>query len=274
MKSAPEKPPLDIPAECYTPDYYRLHRKRYLLRDAWVEKRIRDVLDALRPRAGETILDVGCGIGMIALECRKWGARVDAIDYSEAALQAAGELERTIFGDNRIRYQRLEAHRLDSLGELFDKIVCADFIEHISPEMFRAFLNAARRRLKPHGLLILYTPNGPHRATSLQKLIRLLGLLPPLRSDDLKTFARRRRSQPWYPVDGESRPPDQQYEYLHVDIKSARDIGKALRDCGFRPGRIAVSRSSSRLQSLPYPCNLLWGGQLCISARPARTRGG
>jgi SAM-dependent methyltransferase len=264
----------DIPAECYTPDYYRLHRKRYLMRDAWVEKRLWDVVTALRPHAGETILDVGCGIGMIALECRKWGAAVTAIDYAEAALRTARDLELAVFGDHRIRYQRLQADRIQSLPETFDKIVAADFIEHISPEIFLGVLCGAAERLRPGGLLVLYTPNGFHQATVAQRLIRRLGLLPPLRLDELKTFAERRRSRIWYPGDGEEGPPDQRYEYLHVDVKSARNIVKALRSSGFKATKVSVSRSSSRLQALPYPYNLLWGGHLCVSARKTTPVGG
>ncbi len=49
---------------------------------------------------------------------------------------------------------------------------------------------------------------------------------------------------------------------------------ETLRRSGLRAERVSVSRSSSRLQALPHPLNLLWGGHRCISARKAAPGGG
>lgn len=264
----------DLPAEHYTPDYYRLHRRRYLLRDAWVEKRIEDVLGALRPGIGEKILDAGCGIGMIALECRKRGAEVTATDYSPEALLAARDLELAVFGDNRIRYLLLASERVSELPGPFDKIVAADFAEHVSREKFSAFAAGAAARLRPGGLLVVYTPNGPVGGGGWRNLLRRVGLLPGFRRDDLAAFARRRRSPVWHPCWEEPRPPDQSYEYLHVDVKPAEAVLETLRRSGLRAEGVSVSRSSSRLQALPHPLNLLWGGHLCVCARKAAPGGG
>ena len=248
----------EIPQSEYVEDYYEVQRRRYLDRDTWARGRISDVLSVLQPSPGERILDVGCGIGMISLECRKRGSDVTAIDYSEVAVRMARALEREVLGGSEIEYRCMDAGSLMSLSGLYDKAVAADSIEHISKRLFETFLREVRLRLKDEGVLVLYTPNGPVVQPNLiQKVVRLVGLLPYFRLRDAKDI------HPAAPEDA----LDEKYEYLHVDIKTGRYLKRTLAKYEFRVEKIVCSRGFSRLLRLPYPFNVLWGGHLCVTAR-------
>jgi 2-polyprenyl-3-methyl-5-hydroxy-6-metoxy-1,4-benzoquinol methylase len=258
----------DLPGESYTEDYYRLHRRRYLLNDTMSQKRIVDVLSSLQPRPQENLLDVGCGIGVISLESYKRGASVTGVDYSENAVKIARKLAMTVLGENKIEYLCLGIQDIPVLRQRFDKVSCADFVEHISRELFEAFLKSVKQVMNPGGRIVIYTPNGMvPEPTLLQKLIRLIGLLPPLRYDDIAAMGKSTLSQRWYPLGQSEDVPDQEFEYLHVDVKPAGYLIETLRKHGFRASKIIATRSSSRFQKLPYPFNILWGGHICITAQ-------
>jgi len=258
----------DLPAQSYTEDYYRLHRRRYLLNDAMSQRRIVDVLSSLQPGPGESILDIGCGIGVISLESYKRGALVTGVDYSENATKIARELALTVLGKNEIEYLCIGIQDIPTLQRRFDKVSCADFIEHISRELFETFLKLVKQVMNPGGRMIIYTPNGLiPEPTLLQKLIRLTGLLPSFRHDDIAAIEKSTQAQRWYPLDKSETVPDQEFEYLHVDVKPAAYLIGTLKKYGFQVIKIIITRSSSRFQKLPYPFNILWGGHICITVQ-------
>jgi 2-polyprenyl-3-methyl-5-hydroxy-6-metoxy-1,4-benzoquinol methylase len=258
----------DLPSQSYTEDYYRLHQRRYLLNDAMSQRIIVDVLSSLQPGPGESILDVGCGTGVISLESYKRGALVTGIDYSDAAVKMARELALTVVGRNEIEYRCMGIQDIPTLSRRFDKISCADFIEHISRELFESFLKQVRQVMKPGGRMIIYTPNGIIPDPTLgQKLIRLAGLLPLFRHDDIAAIEKTTLAWRWYPLGKSESVSDQEFEYLHVDVNPAAYLMGALKKYGFRVIRIKITRGSSRLQKLPYPFNILWGGHICVTAQ-------
>jgi 2-polyprenyl-6-hydroxyphenyl methylase/3-demethylubiquinone-9 3-methyltransferase len=78
---------------------------------------------------GLSVLDVGCGGGIIAEELAKRGANVTGIDLSERALQIARDHAAT--SGLRIRYQLGKAEELPVADGHFDAVVCADCLEHV-----------------------------------------------------------------------------------------------------------------------------------------------
>ena len=141
---------------------------------------IRDMVDQhfgldeheLRPLAGKTALDVGCGAGLLAEPLARLGAQVTAVDAAPelidaARLHAAG--------------QRLEidyrATGVENLDGRFDLVTALEVIEHVVDP--QAFVDSLVARLAPGGLLILSTPN----RTAWSKLLTItlaegLGRIP------------------------------------------------------------------------------------------------
>jgi 2-polyprenyl-6-hydroxyphenyl methylase/3-demethylubiquinone-9 3-methyltransferase len=106
----------------------------------------------LRPLAGKTALDVGCGAGLLTEPLARLGGDATGIDASPELVEAA---------QGHAAAQGLEvAYRACPVEQLpgeFDLVAAMEVVEHVAdPESFVAALAA---RLAPGGLLILSTPN-------------------------------------------------------------------------------------------------------------------
>jgi ubiquinone/menaquinone biosynthesis C-methylase UbiE len=130
-----------------------------------------------------TILDIGCGTGVVLSELEKLGTAT-GFDYSEHALDFCRKrgLKRLVQGD---------AHRLPFADATFDAVIGLDVFEHLErdEEAFRQ----VQRILKPGGILILSVPAfmslwGPHdvalmhfrryRKNEVARKLRAAGLRP------------------------------------------------------------------------------------------------
>src|SRR5688572_31211816 len=92
------------------------------LRLEWIERHAR--------LAGKTVLDVGCGGGILAEAMARLGARVTGIDLSEKPLKVAQlHLAESGLG---VDYQLVSAEELAAkrAGE-FDVVTCMELLEHV-----------------------------------------------------------------------------------------------------------------------------------------------
>jgi malonyl-CoA O-methyltransferase len=94
--------------------------------------------------AGLDVLDLGCGTGRHALRLAAGGARVHAIDFSEAMLEQA----RRKAGADRIALRTHDITTPLPFGAgAFDRIVCGLVLEHIAE--LDPFFREMRRVLRP-----------------------------------------------------------------------------------------------------------------------------
>lgn len=119
----------------------------------------------LRPLAGKTALDVGCGAGLLAEPLARMGADVTGVDaapenIAAARAHAAGQ-------GLAIRYQAGELAALPPAT--FDLVTSMEVVEHVADPA--AFIGELAARLAPGGLMILSTPN----RTALSKLLLVEG---------------------------------------------------------------------------------------------------
>ena len=122
---------------------------------------IRDAIDrhwstdpeSVRPLAGKTALDVGCGAGLLCEPLARLGAEVTGVDASpENVAVAAAHAQGS---DLAVRYF---AGELEELGlARFDLVTCMEVVEHVADK--RAFVAALAARVKPGGVMVLSTPN-------------------------------------------------------------------------------------------------------------------
>jgi len=108
---------------------------------------------SLRPLAGRTALDVGCGAGLLAEPLARMGAGVTAVDAAEENIAAAKAHAEA--GGLAIDYRHGELAAL-GLGQ-FDLVTSMEVIEHVADKA--AFIAGLAERVAEDGLLVLSTPN-------------------------------------------------------------------------------------------------------------------
>jgi ubiquinone/menaquinone biosynthesis C-methylase UbiE len=110
----------------------------------------RQVLDRLRPRSGERVLDVGSGAGStLALLTLHYGAKGTGIDISSAVIERCAQ--ENPWGHE---YYQADAEQLPFLDNTFDGIISMDVLEHL-PHPARCIAEAARV-VRPGGWAMFY----------------------------------------------------------------------------------------------------------------------
>lgn len=110
-------------------------------------------VESLRPLAGKSVLDVGCGAGLLCEPLARLGGEVTGVDAAAENIAAAAQHSQRSGLD--IRYMAGELAS-QNIGQ-FDLVTCLEVIEHVADK--RAFLAELASHLAPGGLMILSTPN-------------------------------------------------------------------------------------------------------------------
>jgi len=104
--------------------------------------------------ANATVLDVGCGNGIISRGIGSKGFRVHGIDISEKAVEKARELN--VFPN--VTFDVISAEQLVADGKKYQAVICSEVLEHLNhPEKL---LYTLYQSLTDDGILIVTVPNG------------------------------------------------------------------------------------------------------------------
>lgn len=116
-------------------------------------------LTYVRDRAGldgKTVLDAGCGGGLLSEALAACGARVTAIDMDAASLAAARRHMQS--GSFTIDYRQTTAEALAKQNPgRYDVVVCMELLEHVPQPA--SVVDACSRLVKPGGNLFFATVN-------------------------------------------------------------------------------------------------------------------
>ncbi len=111
------------------------------------EPRVDELLGEVR---GLAVADIGCGTGRHALRLAVRGARVTAVDFSEAMLAKA----RAKAGAETISFIEHDlAKPLPLAGASFDRVVCGLVLEHIAD--LGGLMAETRRICRPEGFIVV-----------------------------------------------------------------------------------------------------------------------
>jgi 2-polyprenyl-6-hydroxyphenyl methylase/3-demethylubiquinone-9 3-methyltransferase len=174
----------DIAGEWWDPEgkFQPLHRINPV-RLAYIRERLS--MHTSRPQntikmfAGLTILDVGCGGGLMSEPLARLGAQVTGVDPSERNIAVARDHAEK--QDLDIGYLTGTTHDLASAsdgGRVFDCVIALEVVEHV-PDV-RHFLQSCADLLKPGGLLVVSTLNRTPQSYALGIVAAeyVLGWLP------------------------------------------------------------------------------------------------
>ncbi len=134
----------------------------YELRRADKRKEVSDIKEIMQIQPNERILDVGSGVGTLVFHLAKEGVNCIGVDYSIASIKVAEKLISRYKVAGKTRFVCSEATKLPFCNSVFDKIVSADFIEHINFERKGKVISEMYRVLRPNGIIVITTPNRYH----------------------------------------------------------------------------------------------------------------
>ena len=110
---------------------------------------------SLKPLQNITILDIGCGGGLVSEPLARLGGRVTGIDPTADSI-AIARRHAEAQGPS-IDYRVARAEDLRAAGDTFDAVICLEVIEHV-PDV-GAFLNVITGLVRPGGAFVLSTLN-------------------------------------------------------------------------------------------------------------------
>jgi SAM-dependent methyltransferase len=101
---------------------------------------------------GETVLDLGCGLGTFLSLLKKRGVHGIGVDAFPDAVAACRERGLDVAEADLFAF-------LPETDRTFDGVFCSHIIEHLQPQDAIRFLNDVFRVLNPGGRCIIITPN-------------------------------------------------------------------------------------------------------------------
>ncbi len=117
----------------------------------------------LTPFSGLSVLDIGCGGGLIAEPMARLGARVTGIDATDKNIRVAGlHAERSGLA---IDYRCTTAEELVARGERFDVVLTLEVVEHVAA--VEPFIASCAQLVAPGGALVAATLNRTAKAWAL-----------------------------------------------------------------------------------------------------------
>lgn len=112
------------------------------------------------PKSG-SVLDVGCGNGIISLQLGKEGYAVHGIDMSDKSIGNAKQ--KNPF--TNVTFSVMDAETMRASGQRYDAIVCSEVLEHLNQP--GALLKQLLEILNDNGILLVTVPNGKGPRESL-----------------------------------------------------------------------------------------------------------
>jgi len=117
-----------------------------------IATRIRDryIIDLLKPKKSDVILDLGCGIGYYCEFLSNLGVAVFGVDIDQKSIDMAKESYPTI------NFSVCSANGIPFKADSFDKVLCTEILEHIKDE--DKAIKEIYRVTKPGGLILITVP--------------------------------------------------------------------------------------------------------------------
>ena len=122
---------------------------------------------SLKPFEGLSLLDIGCGGGLLSEPMARLGFAVTGVDASAKNIGTADGACRDV-GHCRSTIARRRPRPWSPKGAAFDVVLNMEVVEHVAD--LRAYLRACARLVKPGGLMFVATLNKTLKSLALAKI--------------------------------------------------------------------------------------------------------
>ena len=152
-------------------DRKKLHAGEYV--EEYLKKpmiRVERLIPFFELKPVDSVIDCGCGIGMLAQLISKKISRYVGIDFSEEFVNAASNmaLQQGVGNVSFICTDIVDYCQLHP--NAFDKAFTLDFSEHIYDEEFIRIYTSIHGSLKRNGTLFIHTPDGDYFLEKMKKI--------------------------------------------------------------------------------------------------------
>lgn len=145
---------------------FRLLHKLNPVRITYIKDKIVENFARGESLKGLSVLDIGCGGGLLSEPIARLGAKVTAIDASEKNIKTAIlHAKEEVFD---IDYRVSSIEKLAGTGEKFDIVLCMEVIEHVAD--VGSFIKSCCEIIKPNGMIFFATINRTLKSLALAKI--------------------------------------------------------------------------------------------------------
>jgi len=122
-------------------------------------------------KSRSTVLDIGCGLGLLACLLAEKNCRVYGIDIEEDNLRVARRLSIMLDIEKRCTFQRTKSNTLSFSTSTFDYVILSWTLHDIKLENREPLLSECIRVLKPDGKLLVLDPESQLNFDQLQHMM-------------------------------------------------------------------------------------------------------
>jgi 2-polyprenyl-3-methyl-5-hydroxy-6-metoxy-1,4-benzoquinol methylase len=158
---------------------HRALTEGFVVQRFWHAEKSRMIGKFSRPQAGERVLDIGCGSGVISDVLRSFGASVIAVDGNPDAISYA----RRTFGDSGIEFHLGQVDEVSAKRGSIDRSYCLEVIEHLYLNQVESLFRRVSDLTRPGGTLTLTTPNYHGVWPAIEWTLDLIEAVPHLDGD-------------------------------------------------------------------------------------------
>lgn len=158
-------------------DYqYHARTRGFVMQRYWHWEKERVIRKFSAPRAGDRVIDIGCGSGVIASVLASYETSALGFDANPDAVMFA----RRQFGRPNLEFEQARIEQIVLPDESVDRTYCMELVEHVYAHQTRELFERAHRFTKRGGSLTVTTPNYGGAWPLVERFLDFFRLVPRL----------------------------------------------------------------------------------------------